>query len=222
MPGFDNAAKAQLGRSYKAPAWFMFADVLGDPLRATTYGKAITFSGTGDADLDGQTYSVPTDKRVLSVGNVGFGEGGSDTLSVFLSGIVTIDTTLLNAIGDRSKWLGRAFRLWALIFDETGTQQGAICEFYTGVMAGVDIHPSAKRQTIELKIENYLALALSQGSNRGYLCQSEFDAADTSAAATLAAANNARGPGGATIAAGGGGGGGGGGVSDFASLLHLY
>jgi hypothetical protein len=217
MPSFDATAGSALDGSF-APAFFIFLDIVGDPIRATTFGSNVTFSGTGDADLDGQTFSA-VDPTVLSFGDADADEGGSDTFSVFLSGIVTIDTALMAAIGTTSNWRGRTVRVWTLIYDATGTTaQGGVASWKTGYASQILIHPSPTEQTIELRVENYLA-AFSEASERGYSSQKEFDPADTSAAATLAASNGGRGPGAAIVDAGIPSNPGGGGKGRFAQKL---
>ena len=189
MPPFDTTASAALSGGVVAPAYFIFLDVVGDPVRVTTYGANVTFASTGDADLDGNTFSA-IDSRVVTVGDVVNSDTGSDTMTVDMSGIVTIDTTFLNEIGDVSKWRGRTARIWVQIYDGSLTVQGAVAPVYTGYMSSVEILPSPETQVIRLNIENYLA-AFNQASNRSYLNQADYDAADTSAAATIAAANGA-------------------------------
>jgi len=125
---------------------------------------------------------------VIDVGPVNHADGGSDTVTIELSGIITIDTDLLNEIGDVSKWRGRVVRLWFQIYDENNAAQGAIVPYYTGYMSAVEIEPSPERQVIRLKVENYLA-TLNHASNRSYMNQADYDSLDSSAAATLAAAN---------------------------------
>lgn len=220
MPNLDTTAAAQVAAPVFAPAWFIWLDIVGDPIRATTYGQAVTFSGTGDADLDGQTFAVPTDRSVISVGDVSFTESGSDSVSIFLSGIDSIDSVLMNAIGNRANWQGRTARLWLMVCDPSGAPQGGVAAWYTGIMAAVDIHPSPTTQTIELRLENFVAL-IGQASNRSYLGQADYDPADTSAAATLAAANNARGAAGATVGGGGSSFGVGGGAGIERQLVSL-
>jgi hypothetical protein len=195
MPTMDSTAKAAVAADF-APAWFIWLDISGDPLRVTTLGKNVTFASTGDVDLDGNTF-LAFDGRAIDVGDVTNSENGSDTLAVTLSGIVTIDTTLINDIGNVALWQGRDCRIWCAVYDAAGvTQQGAIVPIYTGKMSSVKLLPSPKTQTIQLSVENYLA-AFNQASNRSYQNQKDYDSADTSAQATLAAANAARHAGGA-------------------------
>lgn len=194
MPALDSTALTAVQQQTHAEAFFIWIDVVGDPIRITTLGTDYTFSGTGDSDLDGNTFNS-FDHRAIQVGDVSNSDNGSDTLTIALSGIETIDSTLMNEIADTTKWRGRTVRLWMQVYDETGaTKQGAIVPYYTGYASSVKILPSQLAQTIQLDVENYLA-AFNQASNRSYLNQSDYDAADNSAAATLAAANMGRGTG---------------------------
>lgn len=188
MPTLDSGSAAAVAKQAYAPAWFIWIDILGDPIRVTNVGGNITFSSTGDSDLDGNTFTA-FGGQFLQVGDVSNSDSGSDTVTITLSGIVSLDTTLLNKIGDRTQWQGRTCRIWFQIYDETGTTpQGAIVPHYTGYLSSASIIPAPDQQTIQVTVENYLA-AFNNASNRTYLRQSDFDAADTSAAATIASAN---------------------------------
>jgi hypothetical protein len=151
MPTLDSTAKAAAAAQAIAPVFYVFLDVVGDPVRTTT-GPGATFAATGDSDLDG-TYSA-VDPRFLTVGDVVQQESGSDTLTVSLSGIASIDTALLNEIGDVTKWRGRVARLWMQVRDASGAVQGAIVPFYTGYMAAVSIlpRPRARRSSCRSRI----------------------------------------------------------------------
>lgn len=185
----DATAGAQLGDSYFRAAWIAFLDFGGDPLRATTAGASLTFTGTGDDDLDGFTFDA-LDPSLVTVGDIRNTDGGSETLSFTLSGLVGPDTDLLNILGDISLWRGRTARLWAAIYDESGAQQGAIWSVYTGRMSAMQIIGDPGGQTIKLDVENYLA-SLKQASGRTYLNQGSYDAADNTAALTIGVANGA-------------------------------
>ena len=186
----DATAKAALEEAVIAPAFFLYLDVSGDPIRITTFGKDVTFAATGDADLDTFTFSS-MDARAIEVGDVKNAEGGSETLTIDLSGIISIDQELLNDIGNQALWRGRTARLWFQLYNMSDQAQGAIVAYYTGYMSSVSIIPSPTTQIIRLSVENYLA-AFNQPSNRTYLDQKRYDAADISAGATIVAANGAR------------------------------
>jgi hypothetical protein len=189
VPDFDATAAAALAEPVVLPAWFIYLDVLGDPIRVTTHGVDTTFSGTGDAELDG-TYTA-LDHRVIQVGDVTHTDSGSDTLTIDLSGILSMDADFLNDIGDHSKWRGRVCRLWLRLLNESGSPIGAIVPYYTGYMSAVGIYPSPQTQMVRLNVENYLAV-FNEASNRSYMNQRDYDAADTSASATIAASNSAK------------------------------
>lgn len=187
MPTLDATAKSAVA-GHMAVAWFVWLDIVGDPIRVTNYGQNVTFASTGDSDLDGNTFTA-FGGQFMDIGDVTNSDSGSDTVTATLSGIVTLDATLLAAIGDPTKWQGRTCRIWFQLYDSSGvTAQGAIVPFYTGYASSVSIMPGATQQTIALAIENYLA-AFNQASNRSYMNQKDYDSTDTSAAATLAASN---------------------------------
>jgi hypothetical protein len=203
VPPFDATAVTALDQPVIRAADFVFLDFLGDPLRATTFGADVTVSGSGDSELDGTYSSVSA--TVLSLGEIGQKEGGSETMVVELSGILSIDSALLAEIADTSKWRGRPIRRWKRLYDESNAALGAFAPIYTGYMVSVEIVPSPESQSIRLHCENYLAL-LSQASNRSYLGQKDYDPADTSAQATIGAANGATNGPAALVTPGGGGG----------------
>lgn len=192
MPDYDSAANAQVDSGAFAPADLIFIDFVDDPLRATTFGRDLTFAGTGDPDLDGHTF-LAFDGSLVDVGEVSESSDGSDTLPITLSGVKSIDDALMAEINDRSKWQGRLVRLWQQIYDVDGdAQQGATIKFYTGYASKIVVKPGPQSSTIEMSVEKWLASS-SQASNRSWLAQSLYDPNDKSAEATLAAANMGRG-----------------------------
>jgi hypothetical protein len=147
------------------------------------------------------------------VGDIDNSESGSQSLPVTLSGILGMDTTILNDIGNVSLWQGRTCRVWARIYDESGVNpQGQVFSLYTGYMSSVGIKAAPEGQTIQLNVENYLSF-FNQASNRDYLNQGDYDAADVSAAATIACSNGLRRSSGAVGGGTGAGGSFGGGIT---------
>ncbi|HYD39125.1 MAG TPA: hypothetical protein VEA60_16020, partial [Allosphingosinicella sp.] len=204
MPAPDAVALAALGQTVVPTADFIWLDFVGTPVRACTWFEDVTLAATGDSELDG-TYEA-VDPAMLDIGDVDLGEGGSGALTITLSGIVGVDTSVLNLIGDRSKWYLRTVRLWSRVHDENLVQQGAIVAYYSGFMVDIRIVPRPDSQAIEVVAENYRSL-LGEASLRTYMDQALFDAADQSARATVAAANGARTGPAAAVGSGGGFGG---------------
>ncbi|MFS0736928.1 hypothetical protein ABC347_07750 [Sphingomonas sp. 1P06PA] len=186
MAGPDTTAIAALAGDIR-PAFFCWLDIDGDPVRVTTWGSDVTFSGTGDDDLDGYTFEA-IDPRLVEVGELREQEGGQETLTATLSGIIGPDSDLLNLLGDPASWRLRTARLWQAVRNMGGVQQGAVWPYYTGRMTSFIIDGDDATQTVSLSIESYLA-ALSAPSRRTYLDAAQFDAGDQSARAAIAIAN---------------------------------
>jgi len=190
MNGPDLAAQAALAERVRRPVTFCFLDIAGEPVRVTDAPYSFTFAGTGDEDLDGFTFEA-VDARVVSVGDVKAKEGGTDTLTLTLSGLAGIDGETMNSIGNRANYQGRDARLWKAMLDPVElTRIGAIWPYYTGYMAVPKISGDQTSQTISLEIETYLAF-FGQASNRTYLDQASFDPGDLSAELAIAIANGA-------------------------------
>lgn len=215
----------------------LYADFEGDVLRATSgiYDKVV--SGSGDAELDGTYQSL--DHNLIEISPVKHNESGSDTVTVTLNGILAATeyvqdrfesiieqrnadlirirgSSLLNILGDVTRWQGRTARLWFYVVDDNENQVGSIIPYYTGYMDDITIAGAPSSQRISLSIENYI-VTLSGASNKGYLSQSEYDSGDNSAAATISAANGLVG---GVISGAGGGGGGRDGGDGFPNVVH--
>jgi hypothetical protein len=186
----DSAAQSALGASVRRPVTFAFLDLKGEAIRVTNAPYSFTFAGTGDEDLDGFTFDA-VDPRVVSVGPVKAREGGTDTLTLQLSGLAGVDDELMTQIGDRSNWAGRDCRLWRAMLDPHDmTRIGAIWSYYTGYMSVPKITGDRTGQVINMSVESYLAF-FGQASNRTYLDQQSYDPGDQSAALAIAIANGA-------------------------------
>lgn len=204
----DSTTQAALEAPILQWRMLLYADFEDDVLRATSgiYDKII--SGSGDDELDGAYQSI--DHNLIEVSPVKHNESGSDTVTVSLNGIVVASSpdgseTLLNLLGDSTRWQGRTARLWFYIVDDNENQVGSIIPYYTGYMDDITIAGAPTAQRISLSIENYI-VTLSGASNKNYLSQNQFDSGDNSASATIAAANGLV----SGVISGSGGGGGGG------------
>lgn len=189
----DAAALAQLGAEIIQPRFFAWLDIVGDPVRATTWPVSLIPSGTGDPDLDGYEF-VALDPTLVSVSQVRATVAGTSTVTAQLSGLILPDADLFAVIGDPANWRGREARLWQAVLNAAGAQQGGIWNYYTGRMTNLSIRGSAEAQVVEVEIETYLAI-LAPASNRTYLDQSYFDPDDRSAEASIAIANGISGNG---------------------------
>lgn len=186
----DPATLAMLGAEVVRPPFLVWLDILGDPVRATTWETSLTLTGTGDPDLDGQLYSA-VNPEMGTISGVKRATGGSETVTASLSGIVGPNSDLLNILGDETRWKGRLARLWFLTLNADGDRVGAVVPYYTGRMVGFSIVGSPSEQTARITIESYLA-SLTAASNRTYQDQGDFVSGDNSAALTLAVVNGAK------------------------------
>lgn len=192
----DATHSAALDAEVIRPVFFVWLDLLGDPVRANTSGANITPSGTGDVDLDDHEF-LGISGRFMSISPVRFKPGGSDSVTAELSGIPGVDGATLALLADRANWQGRDARLWRVVRNAANVQQGGYHAYYTGKMVNLT-HGGAPSEglRIAVTIEGYLS-AFSEASRRTYLDQARFDPGDESARAAIAIANgnytNARG-----------------------------
>tara|TARA_R110000787_G_scaffold208846_7_gene318903 strand:- start:35731 stop:36393 length:663 start_codon:yes stop_codon:yes gene_type:complete len=187
----DATASAALDGDIIRPVFFVYLDIVGDPVRFTTVGYDVTMSGTGFAEMDGHDF-LGISGKFIDISPVRVRRGGSDPVTGSLSGLRAIDNDTLNTIGDPANWQGRTAMLWRLIRNEAGSQRGAIQHYYTGYMTSLSIGGDPGQQVIDISIESYLA-AFGQASNRTYLDQDLFDPGDLSARASIAIANGVSG-----------------------------
>lgn len=194
----DATTQAALEASVLYWRVLIYADFVGDVLRGTSglYDKTVSSS---DTELNGTYESFSN--NIIQVGAVKHNENGSDTLSISMSGLVVNNAAFLAIIGDKSKWQGRAARLWFYCADANENQVGSIIPYYTGYMNDITISGDAESQIVTLTIENYL-VSLAGAPNKTYLQQKIYDSGDESAAAAIAAANGMVGAG---VAGSGGG-----------------
>ena len=187
MSVLDPTASAALSADIIRPVFFVWLDIVGDPLRANTSGADITVSGSGDPELDGhEFFGINAD--FVDVSPVKYGANGSETVEVKLSGIPGLDNDLLSIVADQQNWRLRSARLWRIIRNADNVQQGGFHSYYTGRIVQIAHSSSGGGQVLTAQIEGYLA-ALSAASNRTYLEQERYDPGDLSARAAIAIAN---------------------------------
>ena len=205
----DPTASAALDAVTIKPVYLAFVDFDNEPMWVNTSGADLTFTGTGEPDIDGNTF-LGLAANVVDIGAVANRAAGTDSLQITLSGLPDMDDDLLAEINTPENWQSREIRLWRIIRNAAGVQQGGIQHYYTGNMVSLTMPTKPSGQTIEVTVESYLA-AYAAASNRSYLDQSKYDIGDLSARAAIAIGNNASGgnPGGGVFSPSSGGGGGG-------------
>jgi hypothetical protein len=183
----DPTASAALSADVIRPVYFVWLDIVGDPLRSNTSGADIMVSGSGDPDLDGyEFFGINGD--IVDVSSVRYGQGGSETVQIKISGLPGLDNDLLAIVADPTNWRGREARLWRVIRNAANVQQGGFHSYYTGRIVQMTHSSEGGGQVLTCSIESYLA-AFSSASNRTYLDQERYDAGDLSARAAIAIAN---------------------------------
>lgn len=182
----DTAASAALDGDVK-PIWLIYLDFLGNPLRGCTAGMDLTITGSTDPDLEGHTFEG-INSQLLDVTDISTGEGGTDTVTIRVSGIPDLDDDAINDINNPAIYQGRTARLWRIIRNGDSEQMGGIQPYYTGYMVGGMIDSQPDEQVIEIQVEGYIS-AHSAPSMRTYLDQELYDAGDLSARAAIAIAN---------------------------------
>lgn len=188
--GPNAAGAAALAESLRRPVTFCFLDIAGDVVRVTDAPYSFTFADTGDEDLDGFTFDA-VDSTVVSVSPVKAKQGGSDTVTLEMSGLPGIDADLLEQVSTKALYQGRDARLWKALLDPRDpTRILSMWGYYTGVMSVPKITGDQSSQTISLDVESYLAF-FGEASNRTYLDQATFDPGDRSAELAIAIANGA-------------------------------
>jgi hypothetical protein len=204
MPILDSTAQAALGDHF-AVAWYIFLDLDGDPLRVTTFGQDTVFSSTGDVDLDGNTFvafgGAARRRRRKQFGKrLRHAARHPVRHCLHRHDAARRDRRQDQVAGPPLPHMVPALRRCGSNAPRRNRQP--LHRLYVEVR----FVAAPKGQTIQLSVENYLAYT-TQASNRSYLNQKDYDAADTSAAATIAAANGLRshsGGGGASSSTAGG------------------
>lgn len=206
MPLPDTLAKTGLQSKVQRLSRLGFFDFVGDPLRSTDYPYDISFVGNPDAELNGSYF--PMDKSIIEIGPISHNKENSDTLTVTLSGLISLDATMMTYLGNRANWFGRQAIIWFMVSNEAASTYGQPWRHYTGRIVNVTYEGDGESSRVTVHVENYLA-NISQAANKTYLSQQEFDPADRSAAASIAAVNSRNVLGTSSLGGNGEGGGGG-------------
>lgn len=170
-----------------------YLDVAGDPLRYALAPAPVITPPTSllddpDPDFDGRTFTT-LDPRFVSVTPVTHGPGGAEAVSFTVAGTLALDSGLMTAFSDPSKFRGRTAKLWLVLFG-ADLLPVAARPYYSGVMAVPQFRMAGDEQTITVVAESHLAIIGSGSPSRTLLSQKLYDSGDESAAATLGTAGS--------------------------------
>ena len=197
-------------------AAIVYLDVQNDPLFAWSgIGDLVFTAGqTGDANLDGNTFSGTG--TLIEIGSIAEGIGGSDSLEITLPGVDINDNELKQVVTNRNRWQFRRAIVWLVLLDpNTYAIAGKPFRIKTGRMDQMPYSENASGGTIKCTIEGQQSYGNSALATR-YAEQIDINPNDTSQKYVFWLANVTAGAAGVASASsvtnsGGGGGGGGGG-----------
>ena len=163
--------------------WLARFDFESETVRVCTLADSLTVSGTGDAALDGGTFSPIGDGAVVTVGENGYSYQGSEALRLSLAIPSSPSIAIANAGIYPSEYLGRMAWVWRAIMttDPTATTPGvwAFRRIRAGAMDQVRVTHDGEQHLFELTIEAHSSM-ISQATNASYLDQPLFDPGDHS------------------------------------------
>lgn len=185
--------ESQLGQPVVRVGIAAFLDVQGDPLRyaiapAPVVTPPSSLLDDPDPDFDNRTFTT-LDPRFVSVTPVTHGPGGAEAVNFTVSGTLALDSAMMTAFSDPSKFRSRTAKLWLTLFG-ADWQPAAARGYYSGSMAVPQFRMAADEQTITVVAESHLAIIGSGAPMRTLLSQKLYDAGDESAAATLGTAGS--------------------------------
>ncbi len=182
----DATAIAAIDQSHVRPVHLAWLDFASEQVRSNSSGANITLSGMPDADANGTFVGISPDFADVSA--ISVREGGTEAVTVTLSGIPGLDDEMLEELSEPANWRGRECRLWRYFQNGAGGREGGVQSLYTGLMTNLEVGGSPEQQAVTITVESYIA-ALSEASNRTYMDQYLFDPGDKSADAAPGIAN---------------------------------
>lgn len=129
-------------------------DILGDPLLTWTgLGDLVFTAGqTGDAQLDGNIFTGSG--NIFNIGVVTDAYGGSDTMTISVTGVDITMPLLRQLIYNRDRWQFRKAWVWMVVFDPvTSTVTGKPFRIKTGRMDQMPYSESGGMGTVSVNIE---------------------------------------------------------------------
>jgi len=165
--------------------WFfvLFVDVPSDPVRLISATGPYPFAGTGDADLDGETFEPAP---WLSISAIRRGsDGRADAVSLSASAAGDDRAALLGLL--EAQWFGAPAKLWLGAFDpETMFPVSAPSLILTGTLDRLPYVIGGDRSTVTAEIVSARQLVDRNGSSRLSHEQQQQDHAGDNAFAFMA------------------------------------
>lgn len=154
----DTATAAAFQQSDLPVGFIIYLDILSDPLLTWTgLGDLVFAAGaTGDAQLDGNTFIGSG--TAFEIGATTDAIGGSDVMSITLTGVDLTQPMLRQVITNRNRWQFRRAYVWMMVLDPvTYAIVGKPFRIKTGRMDQMPYAESANGGVVTCKIEGQQA-----------------------------------------------------------------
>lgn len=124
------------------PAIVGFLDFASDPVRGWTGPGTFAPAGTGDADLDGDTFASA--EGAIHITPFGQDQGlGAPVTVTFAAGEMDDEEVVLQIVADRRAYLGRRARFWLFFLNQA---ESSVLPEFDSLFTGVMVHAETSRQ----------------------------------------------------------------------------
>lgn len=171
------ATSAALDQPTLYPALLIRLDIEGDPLYMWTGPYDYTPSGTGDAMLDGITFTMGG--HIAEFSSVIDSSDGSQPVSITLPGIDPNDVALKQIIWDARIWQFKPAYIWLALLDDNSAIIGTPIRLKTARIDTIEYQGLATEAKLICTIEGHQAWA-GEALNSRWSEQKLIDPTDTS------------------------------------------
>ena len=168
--------EAEAEKTVVQPAWFIFLDVRGDPLRIWTGPMNITLSGQSDTPLNGEWLAS---SGLVEIGEIVDDENGSGPTTLSMSGVDPGEPGFKQIIADGRLWRLRKGIIWLSYMNDQGELAFTPRRKKTGRMDDLRMLQDESSSQIMLNLEGFAARAAEALGTR-YSEQRDVDPTDTS------------------------------------------
>jgi hypothetical protein len=159
---------------------------------ASTIESAMSISGTGDAAMDGNTFSPIADGNVIGVGSNTYSYEGSEAFEFTLALSPDASATLQATLVDADEYQGRLCYVWRGLqltpATESAPASWGFKRIRSGYMDSLSSRHGATSDEMRLTVEAHTAY-VARASGRTWLDQTVFWPADTGADYIVACSN---------------------------------